>query len=257
MRRGLLLLVPFALAEAQSLQEAVLAQGEKIFNQTCAVGYCHGAKGVAGGAPRLAARGFDQAFINATVSRGVPGTAMAAFANTLSRPELAAVVTYVATLNGIANPVLNAVNYSGPGGAASSGPTLSEGAARGRDLFSDSVRSFARCSTCHEVNGLGIPVVEPLDRVPSDVAALRALATSHVRTATVDGESMPALVVSQGKLRTIFYDLTSAPPVLRTLDPAAVKIAEGSGWRHSSAIGAYDDGELKSILTFLREVIKP
>src|SRR4029077_18066489 len=81
MRRGLLLLFPFALAEAQSLQEAVLAQGEKIFNQTCAAGYCHGAKGVAGGAPRLAARGFDQAFINATVMRGVAGTSMTAFAN--------------------------------------------------------------------------------------------------------------------------------------------------------------------------------
>jgi hypothetical protein len=37
--------------------------------------------------------------------------------------------------------VLNAANYSGPGGAASSGPGLSEEAARGRDLFSDSVRS--------------------------------------------------------------------------------------------------------------------
>jgi mono/diheme cytochrome c family protein len=257
MRRGLLLVLAFAPTEAQSLQEAVLAQGEKIFSQTCAMGYCHGAKGVAGGAPRLAARGFDQAFINATVSRGVPGTAMTAFASTLSRPELAAVVAYVATLNGIANPVVNAVNYNGPGGAASAGPALSEAGARGRDLFSDSVRSFARCSTCHEVNGLGIPVAEPLDRVPSDVAALRALATPQVRTATVDGESMPALVVSQGKLRTIFYDLTLAPPVLRTLDPAAVKIAGGSRWRHASAIGAYDDGELESILTFLREVVKP
>jgi mono/diheme cytochrome c family protein len=254
MRGGLLLLFPFALAEAQSLQEAVLAQGEKIFNQTCSAGYCHGAKGVAGGAPRLAARGFDQAFINATVMRGVAGTSMTAFANTLSRPELAAVVAYVATLNGIANPVLNAANYTSPGGAASA---LSEEAARGRDLFSDSVRSFARCSTCHEANGLGIPVAEPLGRVPSDVAALRALATPQVRTAAVDGESMPALMVSQGKVRTIFYDLTSAPPVLRTLDPDAVKMAEGSGWRHASAIDAYDDGELESILNFLHEVVKP
>ncbi len=247
----LLLFAALAPAWAQNVQE-IVAQGEKIFNQTCANGYCHGAKGTAGGAPRLAARGFDQAFLNATVSRGVPGTAMAAFAGTLSRPELAAVVAYVATLNGIASPAVNL----GPGGGASPGTALAGEAARGRELFSDSVRGFARCSTCHEANGLGIAVATPMERVPADVRALRGLATPQVRTATLDGESMPALVLSQGKQRTVFYDLTSSPPVLRTADPAAVKIAEGSGWRHASAIGAYDDAELGSILAFLRAVVR-
>ena len=66
---------------------------------------------------------------------------------------------------------------------------------------------------------------------------------------------MPALVVSQGKLRTVFYDLTSTPPVLRTADPATVKIAEGSAWRHASVIASYDDAELASILAFLRAVV--
>ena len=74
----------------------------------------------------------------------------------------------------------------------------------------------------------------------------------EVRTATVDSESMPALVVSQAKQRTIFYDLTSAPPVLRMLDPASVKIAEGSGWQHASVLGSYNDAELGAILAFLR-----
>jgi hypothetical protein len=36
-----------------------------------------------------------------------------------------------------------------------------------------------------------------------------------------------------------------------------LKIAEGSAWRHSSVIGAYNDAELTSILAYLREVIKP
>jgi mono/diheme cytochrome c family protein len=245
----LLLLAALAPAWAQNVQE-IVAQGEKIFSQTCANGYCHGAKGAAGGAPRLTARGFDQAYLNATVGRGVPGTAMAAFTGSLSRLELAAVVAYVATLNGIANPVVNL------SGAASPGPALSAEATRGRELFSDSVRGFARCSTCHEVNGLGIAVATPLEKVPADVRALRGLTTPQMRTATLDGESMPALVLNQGKQRTVFYDLTSSPPVLRTADPAAVKIAEGSGWRHASAIGAYDDAELDSILAFLRAVVR-
>ena len=238
MRSALLLFLASAPAWPQSVQE-----GETLFNQTCAAGYCHGAKGVAGGAPRLAARGFDQAFINTTVSRGVPGTAMTAFAGTMSRPELAAVVAYVAALNGIAAP-----------GQVSAAPSVSGEALRGRDLFSDALRGFARCSTCHEANGLGIAVAAPLEKVPASVAALRALATPQVRTATWDGESMPALVMNQGKL-TIFYDLTSAPPVLRTLDPAAVRIADGSAWRHASVIGAYADAELGAILTFLRAVV--
>ena len=70
---------------------AFAQQGEKIFNQTCATGYCHGSKGTTGGAPRLAARGFDRAYIDTTIARGIPGTAMPAFGTTLSRGDLTAV----------------------------------------------------------------------------------------------------------------------------------------------------------------------
>ncbi len=122
-------------------------------------------------------------------------------------------------------------------------------------MFFDAVRGFGRCSTCHEVNGIGISVTTPIANIPADAAALRALSTPDVRTATLDGEAMPALIVSQGKTRALFYDLTSAPPVLRTVDPAALKVAEGSSWRHVSVIGAYNDSGLTTILAFLREAI--
>ncbi len=242
----LLLLVP-VLGWSQSA-------GEKMFAQSCATGYCHGARGAAAGAPRLAGRGFDQTYIANTIMRGLPGTAMPAFGTTLSRADLAAVVAYVANLNGIANPSINL----GPGPGAS-GPTetpLSPEAERGRALFFDAVRGFARCSTCHEVNGVGISVTTPIAKIPSDAATLRALATPDVRTATVGGEAMPGLIVSQGKTRALFYDLTSVPPVLRTVEPGALTVAEGSAWRHSAVIGAYNDAELTSILGFLREAIK-
>jgi len=36
------------------------------------------------------------------------------------------------------------------------------------------------------------------------------------------------------------------------LDPASVKIAEGSGWQHASVLGSYNDAELGAILAFLR-----
>lgn len=233
-----------ALAFAQNAD--VIAEGQKVFNQSCATGYCHGAKGAAGGAPRLAARGFDQAFINTTVTRGVSGTAMRAFATVLDRGDLTAVVAYVASLNGIAGPATN----------AASAPALSSEAARGHDLFFDATRSFGRCSTCHEVGGVGIPVATPIATVPADLQALRNLATPDVRTAAIGGEAMPALMVSQSQRGTMFYDLTSAPPVLRTQDAAAVRITEGSSWKHSSLMGSYNDAELSAILTYLRAVIR-
>jgi mono/diheme cytochrome c family protein len=203
----------------------------------------------------LAGRGFDQSYITSTIMRGLPGTAMPAFGTTLSRADLIAVVAYVAGLNGIANPSINL--GLGPGAAGPAGPALSVEAERGRALFFDAVRGFGRCSTCHEVNGIGIPVTTSIEKIPAGAAALRALATPEVQTTTVDGEAMPALIVSQGKTRALFYDLTSVPPVLRTVDPDALKVSEGSAWRHASVTGAYNDAELASILAYLREAIKP
>jgi mono/diheme cytochrome c family protein len=248
MKRALLLLVIPALGWPQS-------SGEKVFAQSCATGYCHGAKGAPAGAPRLAGRGFDQTYITNTVMRGLPGTAMPAFGTTLQRADLTAVIEYVARLNGIANPIV--IIGPGPGAAGSTEAPLSAQAERGRALFFDAVRGFGRCSTCHEVNGVGIPVATPITQIPTDVEALRALVTPEVRTATVNGEAMPALIVSQAKTRALFYDLTSAPPVLRTVEPGTLKVKDGSAWHHAAFIGAYNDAELASILAFLREAIKP
>jgi mono/diheme cytochrome c family protein len=245
---SLLLVLP-ALGYSQS-------SGEKVFSQSCATGYCHGARGAPAGAPRLAGRGFDQAYITNTVMRGLPGTAMPAFNTALPRADLIAVIAYVANLNGIANPTIN-LGPGGPGLAAPEETKLSAEAEQGRVLFYDAVRGFGRCSTCHEVNGVGIPVTTPIAKIPADAGALRALATPDVVTATVDGESMPALMVSQVKTGALFYDLTSLPPVYRTVDPGAFKVAQGSAWRHTSVIGAYNDVQLNSILMYLREAIKP
>ena len=262
MTRAFLLVLISALAcpmltWSQNLQE-VVKQGEQAFNRRCATGYCHGARGTPAGAPRLAARGFDQMFIRGAVSQGVPGTAMPAFAKILSPSDLIAVVAYVATLNGIADPALVFDPLSGaPMAATISKPPLSPGAARGRELFSDAVRGFGRCSTCHEADDVGTAVTTSIASVPTDASALRALVTPQVSAATLGGESMPALVVSKTTRSVLFYDLTIPPPVLRTVDPGTVKFAERSEWKHSSVIAAYNDAELASILAFLRAVIKP
>jgi mono/diheme cytochrome c family protein len=251
MSRALLFILLWpALGWTQSRQD-VLKQGEQVFNKSCATGYCHAARGAGGGsAPRLAARGFDQAYINNVVNRGVPGTAMPPFTDSLSAPDRAAVVAYVATLNGITNPVVNA-------GAAATppSPALSAESTRGRELFSEATRAYGRCSTCHEVNGIGISVTTALAKIPPNAQALLELATPSVVTATVGGESMPALVVSKASRTVIFYDLTTSPPVLRTEEPSGVKLADGSNWKHSSVINSYNDAELELILRYLRDAI--
>ena len=67
----------------------------------------------------------------------------------------------------------------------------------------------------------------PIAKVPDSAAALNALATPNVKTGTTAGESMPVLVLSDGKQGTVFYDLTSAPPVQRNCEPGSVKFADG------------------------------
>jgi mono/diheme cytochrome c family protein len=236
-------------AVALSCAAQTAKQGEQVFAKTCATGYCHGPQGRASGAPRLAGRGFNQAYIDTVVLRGVPGTGMPSFAAVLSKTDLGAVVAYVASLNGVSIP------DSGEA-TAPAGPALTGEAARGARLFTDAVRGFGRCSTCHEVGAFGISVAAPIAQVPASVAALKALATPDVKTGTIDGESMPVLVLSDGKQSALFYDLTSAPPVERNALPGSVKVTDGSNWRHSSVIGAYNDSELDAILVYLRAMSK-
>lgn len=244
------LLISWLLGTTQNLPE-VLKQGEDVFNKNCATGYCHGPKGAAGGAPRLAARAFDQAYITTVTTRGIPNTAMSGFATKLSRTEFPAVIAYVASLNGISNPSLTPA----PPPVAPPDRPLTPEAARGRDLFFEAVRGFGRCSTCHEVNGLGMPVATPIAKVPASAQELRSLATPQVSTATIGSDTMPALVLSKGARGVIFYDLTTVPPVLRTEEPTAVKLVDGSKWQHSSVITSYKDAGLEAILMFLRAVI--
>jgi mono/diheme cytochrome c family protein len=200
----------------------------------------------------LVGRHFDQAYITNVVTRGIPDTGMPSFATRLPRPDLVAVIAYVATLNGITSPNV------GMGGAAtvSNRSALTGEAARGARLFSDAVRSFGRCSTCHEVGDVGTSVAAPIAKAPATVQELKALATPNVKAGTIDSESMPVLVLSEGRRNTVFYDLTSVPPVQRNAEPGTFKFTGGTNWRHSAVITAYDDSELSAILAYLHAVIK-
>jgi len=229
-----------ALAHAQALTpEQTLKHGADIFAQTCTQSYCHGANGAAGGAPKLAKRGFTANYIEKVVTYGISGTPMPAWGQILPLAEVRAVIAYVQSLNGI-----TASNAGPP-------PTLSGEAARGRDLFFDP-QHLQRCSNCHRVSDRGVPVTPTIASIPANAAALRKLATPQVSTATLDGRTFPALVASQIPKETKLYDLSSFPPVLRTAAPDSVKTSEGNSWNHSTVLGNYSDSELDAILLFLQ-----
>jgi mono/diheme cytochrome c family protein len=224
------------------IAQAQTPNGEALFAKTCGAGYCHGTRGVGGGAPRLAARGFALDFIRDKVANGVPGTGMTAYGKTIPQGDLTAVIAYVGSLNGIAPR----------GASASPSKTFTGEAERGRVLFSEATRGFGRCSTCHQANGTGIAVAPPFARIPASVMELKSLATPAVMTARASGDSMPALMVARRAREVVFYDLTSAPPVLRTLAPEEVQVTEGSPWRHGGALASYSDADLGAVLSFLR-----
>ena len=234
-------------------QDALVSRGSDVFANTCATGYCHGSKGAAGGAPRLAARGFTGQYIRQVVTNGekeMPG-----FGGKLETRDLNAVVAYVGSLNGLSAEAMTAGRGTGRGAVAAM-RTLPPDAAKGRALFFEATRGFGRCSTCHQLDGNGIAIAEQMRRVPESVAELRGLATPRVRTFTSGNETFPTEVVKNSSGEAIVYDLTSPPPVRRTFSNAKVSIEEGSNWRHATVIESYDDQELNSILAFLRAVVK-
>lgn len=60
----------FLLPAATFAQNNLVSRGAEIFANSCATGYCHGVRGSAGGAPRLAARGFTSQYIRQVVTNG-------------------------------------------------------------------------------------------------------------------------------------------------------------------------------------------
>ncbi|MGH9672505.1 MAG: c-type cytochrome [Bryobacteraceae bacterium] len=223
--------------------------GAGIFAQSCAVGYCHGSGGSAGRAPKLAGRGFDRAYLTKVVLSGVPGTGMPGFQGRLNEAEIKSVLEYVISLSGGAAPE---ARPGDPPKLADLPDAGSSAVRRGRDLFFDAVRG-TRCSTCHAVEGRGIaigPNVGVLAR--ASAAGIRNAPAPNVKTAEAGGGRFPALVVEQGKETTRLYDLTTAPPVLRTLDSAQLKIGETAGWRHASHISSYSNAELTAVAEYVR-----
>jgi mono/diheme cytochrome c family protein len=217
--------------------------GAKIFRQSCAVGYCHGSGGGPGRAPSLIGRRLDGDYVMKVTRDGLPRTGMPAWDGRLNPDELSAVASYVVRIS------------QGPGyvpvrtGAAAL--AIPEDAGRGRGLFFDSLR-IARCSTCHLVEGKGTAVGPNLAAGSPSAQLIRDGRPGSVRQVRAGDDTFPALLVDQRGDWTRVYDLTVAPPVLRTVHEKTLHWSSGSSWKHAVAVSSYSEADLRAIAGYLQ-----
>ena len=243
---------------------AVVARGDKLFAQGCAVGYCHGSAGTAARSPRLRGRTFEKDYLVKVIRDGIPNTAMPAWGDRLTDDDIVALVAYIQSL-ATATP-----EGPAPSEIASLAPPvavkdsdLSPDVRRGRELFYDPQR-LQRCSNCHRVQGIGTPVGPDLAKLThAQLAADAVNALKYGRPRRVqgivvkDGDRFPAILIERGSSVTRIYDLKSIPPVQRNLPTSGIRlIQQQSGWRHSQAVQSYSTDELKAVWIFIRWAVE-
>ena len=252
-------MIAVALLLAQAAAEpSLIARGERIFAQSCSVGYCHGVAGAAGRGPRLRGRRFTKDYLLSVTRDGIPSSAMPAWKGRLKDDDIRAVAEYVASLASAtdAAPPANPMP-PGVGPAALPGFNGPPQAGRGHALFFDPVR--ANCGVCHAVGGRGIAIGPDLTSLPAKsqaelTGAIHATRSRHVLTAKLQsGEQFPALLAAQNGDEVRLYDLTAQPPVLRTFARSqVVSLVENPAWRHSDVVKDYSSAELEDIVAYLR-----
>jgi alcohol dehydrogenase (cytochrome c) len=142
---------------------AAAAAGKRVFDGTCIV--CHGPKGA--GSERAPAldtgrftHGSEDFEVFQTIQKGVPGTQMPPFAS-LSAEQLWQLVSYVRSLSRA-----SATTVTVPVGGD---------AARGEQLFFGS----GGCSSCHEINGRGVPLADDLSELGKQAPGVIAAGIEH------------------------------------------------------------------------------
>ena len=216
----------------------IISVGSAVFAQSCSVGYCHGKAGRAGRGPRLRGKSWDSDYLIKVIEEGIPTSSMAGWKGRLSEKEIRAVVAYIGTLSTLGpndpDPLL---------GGEITPPTLSTPAtvtrpasqpsatvgdpAKGKALFFD-LSDELNCALCHRLNSKGTNVAPDLSGISGrsakeilkDIILPSAVTTEAGQLfsmTTHDGEQLEVVKVGESSTRVKVYDLTSFPPVLRTI----------------------------------------
>jgi hypothetical protein len=126
---------------------------------------------------------------------------------------------------------------------------------RGQTLF------FAEkgCGTCHALKGRGTAVGPDLRMlgkigVRPLVTAIKASRTQYVETIKLkEGDAFPGIKVSDDGTTGKYYDLSKAPPELRTFPTADIKSkVDNAAWKHPPSEGGYTNEQLADIVAYIR-----
>ena len=260
MRTKLLLgaLAALIAGNAQAAPSAAeVAQGGNLFSITCSSSFCHGEAGVGAKGPSLRNRNFPPDFVRSTVINGRSGTPMPSFKDSVSPAELEMIVAYVMSLS----PNNHATDTGGvaPAPAAPAAP-LSAKAQAGQAIFFDLSRPGA-CAACHSYKEQGGPVGPDLSgiakRMPRDIYQAMVKPTvpnadyTMVSVATPDGQTATGLLKTKTDAAVQIYDLSSAPPVLRSFYGAKVGPAPATPPYTHDLTGLSKD-DLAALITFLK-----
>jgi putative heme-binding domain-containing protein len=193
--------------------------GGQIFKIRCSIGYCHGAEGKPGRAPKLRDRDFTGVYLHKVITDGIPDSSMPAFKELLKPAEISAVVNYVLSLSGKAPE-----QQTGP---AEPAPLSFD---KGKSLFFDAANEN-NCGVCHAVDGAGTAIGPDLRKPKRTraqlIAAIENPPESKLTRITLkNGDTIQGIQ----KDETHIYDTEGLPPVLRSLsktDIAKVEITTG------------------------------
>jgi putative heme-binding domain-containing protein len=230
--------------------------GTNVFTTSCSSSYCHGAGGAGGRGPSLQNRDFPPEYIRDTILNGRPGTPMPSFKKTLQPHEIDALVAFVESLS----PDRGRASSFDP---SSVHPPTGKQALAGSDLFFDETRAGS-CSACHSYGGGGGPVGPDLamiaDKTPSQIyqALLHPAAEDPdypaVTVTLKNGETYAGIRQSDRRDAIRMYDLSSVPPVLRTLqktDIAKIEpIKDKPAYKHD--LSGLTEQQLLALVSFLK-----
>jgi putative heme-binding domain-containing protein len=242
---------------ASGASEVDLKQGRDLYAISCTNSFCHGPAGAAGQAPALKNRDLTPDFIMNTVLRGRPGTPMPAFENDFTPEEIAAIVAYVASLS--PRSAASAAAIQPANIVETAEPKLTAQAARGRELFFDMAQP-GYCAACHSFRNLGGPVGPDLAAIGKTAPQQIYESMAHpaagnpayptVRAKTRDGEAFIGIERDDRDDAIRVYDLSSLPPVLRSIPKSDVTAEAAIAYDHH--LSSLPDQTIADLIAFLK-----
>lgn len=246
--------------QANEISPADIAAGGNLFTISCSSSYCHGLTGAGGRGPSLQNRGFTADFVRMTVMQGRQGTPMPSFKTTFSQAELSQLVAFVLSLSPESQAGAQA---SGADATPQADIVLSKQASLGSDIFFDQTR-MAHCAACHSFRGNGGPIGPDLAtlsaKAPREIYQSIARpdagdpAFPAVSVVTTDGTRFTGIKRDEKHDTVRLYDLSSAPPVLRTFAKSdVVKIEpldKSAPYQHD--LSRYSEEDVLALIDFLK-----